>query len=315
MDSISANLSKFLHFLHLGIDGSYFCELRCIHPRTEEVRSYWFTIGDLHSRHFAMKSALELNQAGFGVYFTPSLRSCASRDFSNIVSLPVLWVDLDCDDDSKQRAAAWSRLMDFEIAPSVVCNSGGGFHAYYFLEPVALQDDEHRRELSFYLAGLSQLLGGDEAYAKSPASVMRLPVSVNTKEGRGAKKVSFEFFCPENRYAISDFDWLRLEAPKRSSSAWNGVGVAEAYLPERTRNYLQSGASQGNRNHELFAAACQLRDAGYSQSEAESLLVQRYVADALPGESSRQRETEAKGTIQSVYRQPRREPIVSRVSW
>jgi hypothetical protein len=312
MDVSPASLSMFLESLYLNCDAKHFCELRCIHSGTGDVRSHWFSVGDFRSRHFAMNAAFQLNKVGYGVYFTPCLRVFPNRDFGNIGSLSALWLDLDCDNDFGQRNRVWTQLMDFDISPSVIFDSGGGYHVYYFLENVVLSDDDHRRELSFYLAGLSQALGGDDAYAKSLGSLMRLPMSRNTKPGRGGRKVSFEFCFPENRYNLSDFDWLRLEPPKSSASVWANVSVSEAYIPERTRNYLQYGASSGNRNHELFAAACQLRDAGYSQVEAEGLLIGRYVADSLSNENSRQRETEAKSTIRSVYRQARRDPIFIR---
>ena len=37
--------------------------------------------------------------------------------------------------------------------------------------------------------------------------------------------------------------------------------VLEPELPQRTRDYLAHGAPPGQRNNELFEAACQLRDA------------------------------------------------------
>ncbi|MBA3873623.1 MAG: DUF927 domain-containing protein, partial [Anaerolineae bacterium] len=73
-------------------------------------------------------------------------------------------------------------------------------------------------------------------------------------------------------------------------------------LPARTEQYLASGATEGNRNTELFSAACQLRDAGYSQSDAEHDLIPRHVAD---GSS----EKEALATIQSAYSRSPRDPL------
>ena len=74
-------------------------------------------------------------------------------------------------------------------------------------------------------------------------------------------------------------------------------------LPPRTESYLASGATDGTRNTELFAAACQLRDAGYSQSDAERELIPRHLAN---GSSER----EALATIQSAYSRPARDPIL-----
>jgi RecA-family ATPase len=75
-----------------------------------------------------------------------------------------------------------------------------------------------------------------------------------------------------------------------------------APLPQRTLDYLERGAPEGQRNAELFDAACQMRDASQSIKEAESNLVARAVADGLS-------DAEAKKTIQSAYNHAAREPV------
>ena len=40
-------------------------------------------------------------------------------------------------------------------------------------------------------------------------------------------------------------------------------------LPQRTLDYLAHGADEGRRNAELFDAACQFRDGGFSAEAAE----------------------------------------------
>ncbi len=71
-------------------------------------------------------------------------------------------------------------------------------------------------------------------------------------------------------------------------------------LPRRTLEYLERGAPEGSRNSELFEAACQLRDAGIDQGEAEPQLVARALADGLG-------EDEARSTIRSAFSRTARE--------
>lgn len=73
-------------------------------------------------------------------------------------------------------------------------------------------------------------------------------------------------------------------------------------LPERTRTYLRDGAQNGQRNDELLHAACQFRDARYSESAAIDQLVPRARADGL----SRH---EATATIHSAFSRGAREQI------
>jgi len=76
-------------------------------------------------------------------------------------------------------------------------------------------------------------------------------------------------------------------------------------IPSRTADFISNGASRGNRNEELFNAACQLRDSGVSSGEAYNLL-------APSGASSGLRPAELAGTIESAYTRAAREPATSR---
>ena len=71
-------------------------------------------------------------------------------------------------------------------------------------------------------------------------------------------------------------------------------------LPKATREYLQGGADVGSRDNALFAAACQFRDSGYGQAEAEAALIDRAVKDGFS-------EAYAKRKIDSAYSRPARE--------
>jgi len=130
---------------------------------------------------------------------------------------------------------------------------------------------------------------------------------VNTKPERGGVIATILEFEAERRYPLHDFLWLESSPTVESIGSMNIVtlnGNGHHSLPPRTEDYLTSGAPEGSRNAELFAAACQLRDAGHSQSEAETQLVPRYVADGCS-------EREALATIRSAYTRPQREPIPS----
>ena len=74
-------------------------------------------------------------------------------------------------------------------------------------------------------------------------------------------------------------------------------------LPQRTLDYLACGADEGRRNAELFDAACQFRDGGFSAEAAEPQLIARATLDGLS-------EAEARTAIQSAYNHTPREPAV-----
>jgi hypothetical protein len=296
----------FLNALYAGAPDELFFELRCIHPTTGDARSFWSKVGDKRTLTNALNRGTALNRdSGYGLYFAPCLRSQKQGKAEAAALLPALWVDLDCDDDPARRGAALDRLHAFTPPPSAIIDSGGGLHAYWLLsEPLRL-DENSRKQAAGLLRGLFTALGGDPQYVKSVASVMRFPNSINTKPDRGGVVVTLVELHPDRRYPLSDFVWLESQPQVERIGSLNSVtrnGNGHHPLPKRTEDYLAAGATEGSRNTKLFQAACQLRDAGYSESDAEAQLVPRYVADGCS-------EKEGLATIRSVYSRPPRDPI------
>lgn len=95
-----------------------------------------------------------------------------------------------------------------------------------------------------------------------------------------------------------------------SANLSSGSCCQHGPLPPVTMQYLLNGAVVGTRNHALFAAACQFRDARFDLCDTEAVLVMRYLADGVSGESVEGREREARATIRSAYRQVRRRALV-----
>ena len=104
---------------------------------------------------------------------------------------------------------------------------------------------------------------------------------------------------PARRYPLDSFKWLVREDPpkpqRRLQPPLQGNGLSHA-----TYAYLKFGAVRF-RNQRLFKAACDLRVHGFSEANAERLLVERYLADAQAGENLETREREARSTIRSAY--------------
>ena len=305
-----ADCEAFLNALYKDAPDDLLLEIRCIHPVTTKVRSLWIPIKNKEQRTNILKQAQKLNRKGYGVYFAPCLRNEHKGTAEYATVATALWIDVDCDDASK-REQALRKLEEFEPKPSIILDSGGGWHGYWLLdEPYLLDSDEPKKHIALILQGLFKALDGDEGYVKSVASVMRLPDSTNTKPERGGVICAIKHFEPERCYELSQFEWLKVEAPK--STYKPTIKIDGKYpLPPRTEDYLASGSSDGNRNNELFTAACQLRDAGYSQSEAENQLVSRHIADGSAGENAVTREKEARKTIASAYSQTPRDPIAA----
>jgi RecA-family ATPase len=83
------------------------------------------------------------------------------------------------------------------------------------------------------------------------------------------------------------------------SVKWN---KALAGLPPRTWDYLEYGAEEGQRNHELYAAAQQMKARGDDINSSGLMLLERAMEDGLS-------ESEARTTIESAWRSKISEPI------
>ena len=298
------NHRTFLSALYRGCPQELYFELRAIHPTTQQAKALWGQLSNKRALAAILKHAEVLNKEGYGMYFAPCLRQTKQGKVETTALVPALWVDIDCDGKSAKREAGLAVLKDFDVAPSFVIDSGGGWHGYWLLDqPFVLQSEADRQKIAAILRGLFAALGGDPSYVKSVASIMRLPDSVNTKPERDGAVVKIVQSQPDRRYTLEMFAWL--ESQPQRENVNRGVAMTQAGhhpLPPRTEAYLASGAPLHQRNTELFAAACQLRDAGRSQSETERELIPRYVADGCP-------EKEGLKTIVSVYSRSPREPI------
>ncbi len=214
-------------------------ELRCIHPETSAVRPLWTQIGNKKQRRSVLSGTDQLNHKGFGVYFAPCLRHEKKGNVVSAALLPALLVDVDCDGNPNKCKKGLVRLREFDPTPSIIVNSGGGWHGYWLLdEPSMLGDDQQNQRISRTMHGLFSALCGDESYVKSVASVMRLPGSTNTKPNRDDSPVQVDWY-PDLRYPFPCFEWLEAQLPPKGERI-SGLDVVtpngnrHAPLPPRT---------------------------------------------------------------------------------
>lgn len=122
----------------------------------------------------------------------------------DIVALPALFVDMD--DPSTNTL---KRLQALRPQPSCITFTGGGYHAYWWLDDPVSEIQLAR----VILRGLQQMSGGDSL---SVVNSLRLPGSYNTKPQRNnafCYIVDLQDYC----YPIEAFSHL-IPRPKRSIS-------------------------------------------------------------------------------------------------
>lgn len=271
-----------LETLHEGLDG--WSEITCIHPQTHHVKTLWARCDiPVHLSTIALFAA-RYNQQGYGVYIAVCPRRTRLAEgrgkAEDAAWIPALWVDID-------GAGSAETLRAFTPQPSIILSTGGGAHGYWLLHEPERPHEGHTAAMK----GLKAALGGDPVW--DFARIMRAMGSINTKLDRGGARVEVVTYNEMRRYSLSDFAHLAVvdrPAPRHIPPA------ASDDLPAWIADFLQTPPSQGERNNTLYRMAATLKDRGWSQGDAESVM------QGFAGLNDR----EIENTIKSAYtRAPR----------
>jgi len=176
--------------------------LTAIHPDGQHpTPSRHIPVHDPAALRDALAQLDRANGLGWGAYFAvglrrPGLTRWQRGGAADVVALPALFVDVD--DPSLE---ALARLQCADPRPSCITFSGGGYHAYWWLD-TPTTDLHAARDL---LRGLAAALGGDRL---SVAQSLRVPGSRNTKPSRG-NALCKVLELHERRYPLEAFtDYL-----------------------------------------------------------------------------------------------------------
>jgi predicted P-loop ATPase len=172
-------LNQFLDRLHQGGEWVFLWT-------KEGLRSYWYEVGEQRPKP---------NGAARNVYFgihpcydVPPKSKTGNTDRRYIRSqleyigvVNGLYSEFDGKDFDGGKPAARAHVESLEPAPSVVIDSGGGYHCYWFLDDtwVLSNDDDRQRARSLQKAWVT-FTGGDQGAEDLPR-VLRLPGSKNHK--------------------------------------------------------------------------------------------------------------------------------------
>lgn len=189
----------FYHLYHRCIHLPDAClTLTAIHPAGDRpTPSRHIPLHDIRALSDALIDLEAANRQGWGAYFAVGLRRKGLTRWrrgglADVVALPALFVDVDDPSDDTRL-----RLERMSPKPSCIVFSGGGYHAYWWLnEP--LSDMARAREL---LQGLAQRAGGDRL---TPAQSLRLPNTINNKSGRDGRRCEIRLLT-DVRYPLNVF--------------------------------------------------------------------------------------------------------------
>jgi len=117
------------------------------------------------------------------VFFGVGLRWDKKGDEDHVALIPALWVDMDWKDFEGGKKEALEKVIAYEHKPSIILESGHGFHLYFLLKEPLEVTPENRSYIRSQLRGLAEDLNGD-LQCCDLARKMRVPGTLNWKEER-----------------------------------------------------------------------------------------------------------------------------------
>ena len=208
-------LTKFLEAIFEGTTG--YIDIRTFKVgdsgKLEKVDYFFERIKDidrliklLETEHFK-----DLN-----IHFGVAPRYRQSGTEKDVKILCCVWCDFDCKRKNKPdlptKEEALERIKKFKLAPSIIVDSGQGYHLYWLLlKPVNIRDNIDVSKLRGVLAGLSKGLGGDPA-GIDLSRCLRIPNTLNFKaENPGGLPVKIIKFDKNITYNIKEFEQFYIE--------------------------------------------------------------------------------------------------------
>lgn len=179
-----------------------------------------------------------------------------------IKRIPVVWVDLDLK-DFPTRKDAIDRIRNFPMRPTVIVDSGHGWHLYWRLSrQIRIRDASDVSLMESRLKGLARALGGDQN-STDLSRVLRVPGSWNRKNPSSPLRTRIVLLKPEREYRLRDLA-AHITAHK----------ALQETLPTHSEaiSDLLTNLKPGNRNSSFFRIAARLHSDGRSYEDIFALL-------------------------------------------
>lgn len=201
---------KFLRDLHWEHEPDGWIELRAINLDKTRKQD-WFKAPD---RLVDWVENLDKRSTGPAIYFGVGKRSGRGGKKSDVLSIPAIWADIDTGKLGLDWKTVARSLYDKSgvVRPSAIIHSGGGLHAYWYLnEPYVLTSEVEVGHVEKIAAKVQRAMASD--YVHDVSRVMRLPGTYNNKN-RGKPSRSFIVYSDWwDRYDLAQIDEAFTDLP------------------------------------------------------------------------------------------------------
>lgn len=263
--------------------------------------AYLWRLSDRQSRYFATTEAIPAVTSAnvyFGLHPVHRRRPAGERGrIEDVAAINCLFAEFDSKDFGSKDAIREHLEARAALWPSVIVDSGGGWHCYWLLdEPHILRDEADRKDAGELQSRFVLGIGGDGG-AKDLARVLRLPGTLNAKYDPPRPVQIIEDNRTNAMYTLAEMrEWVSVIAPKPPAAPSSSMPEATKRAPEGIAGILAKLAAQGegNRNSVLYWGAQRMRERSIPQADAEAMLLPITQAIGLT-------DAEAARTIDSAY--------------
>ena len=227
------------------------------------------------------------DRTGWDVYFgvLPRLRRGGTA-VDTLTSPTVLWADIDAKAMAEppggyhletQKREAWYRLTEFIPEPSIIVDSGNGYHGYWLLNHTI-----DWRTAEAIMRAMAEDLGADHVY--DAPRILRVPGTHNHKSDPPTP-VRLMRFDRDRVYRPGTFADLRdrgieiMEPPRPTSVAFDGEAIADprtgnSSLPDWLEEKITYSGGKGGRSEHCFSTILWLIRHGWSDEAIVDVFIQ-----------------------------------------
>ncbi|MGL5712586.1 MAG: DNA primase family protein [Paraclostridium sp.] len=194
-------MKQFLTKLFRNIGTEQFIELRCLPVLSGTVTPHqqFFKVDEIDAMVAVAQSMSARQQYHVCMGVLP--RDERSGLAKNVSTLQSLWIDIDAKEMDMAQLRAY--VYSFPVTPSMIVNSGNGYHCYWLLDQAYKMTPDEIRGIA---ARLHKITNADKTF--DAARILRLPGTINCKD-MSNKKVCKVQKSDEIRYTLSDIlTWI-----------------------------------------------------------------------------------------------------------
>lgn len=198
------------------------------------------TVNIYNSTYGNLKKVVGEIEGNTNIYVTPNTTYIPKRKVDNIRQLRALYIDIDnIEDDKNYIFYKLFELAENEIIPkpSMIVDSGRGFHLYWKIKDAPIGALKTWQVLEDYLYKSLKEFGAD-ARATDAVRVLRLPGTINSKNGRECKIVYSDDNLEYSMYDLREkyLKYKKLE-PKKEGKKVIVNSFFNSYSLHSTRAY------------------------------------------------------------------------------